>query len=171
VYKKNIALIGMPGSGKSASAEILARKLDMFFLDTDRLIEYESGLNIDEIFKVYGGEQFRKIETGVFRRVSKFENTVFACGGGAVLNKENVDRLKNCAYIIYLKTRPETLLSRLKKEKTPRPVLVALTEDGISGLLEKRKDLYEGAAEIVVDTDNLTPEKVCENIIDKLSAI
>lgn len=92
--KKNIALIGMPSSGKTTVGKEISKQLDMQFIDTDLLIEQKAGLAISKIFKTQGEAAFREIEAQVIREVSILQHAVISTGGGAVLRKDNVEFLK-----------------------------------------------------------------------------
>lgn len=95
VYKRaqaallNVVLIGMPGSGKSAIGRVLAESMGREFIDTDALIEEQSGMNIPDIFVRYGEDAFRDIESLAIAEAGKRRSVVIATGGGAVLRKEN----------------------------------------------------------------------------------
>ena len=91
--KRNIVLIGMPGSGKSTIGKALAETLGKEFIDTDDMITSSYGV-ISVIFESEGESRFRDIETEQVKIASKMNGKVIATGGGAVLRKENIDALK-----------------------------------------------------------------------------
>ena len=103
--KYNIVLTGMPGCGKSTVGKILAEKLNMPFIDTDTEIIKKTGKEITEIFAEVGEVGFRAIESEVIEEVSLKDGCVISTGGGAVLNYDNVRRLKHNG-IIYFLDRP-----------------------------------------------------------------
>ena len=98
---KNIVLIGMPGCGKSTIGEILAEKLEMFFLDIDTYIEESTNHTITEIFK-NGEPAFRDIEAKVVIELSKKSPAVISTGGGVIKRYENIINLKRNGLIIYI---------------------------------------------------------------------
>ena len=167
--KANIALIGFMGVGKTAVGKVLAEKLRKKFIELDSLIEQEAGKSIPDIFRQDGETAFRELEIKVTKEVSKGENLVIACGGGIVLNKINVDRLRENARMVYLTASPEVILRRISEEGGQRPLLKvddpALT---IRELSNFRKPFYERAADITVDTSKLDIHAIAERIIDKL---
>lgn len=104
--KKNIVLIGMPMSGKSTIGKEVAKKLNKQFVDIDEEIEKEAKMTINEIFTKYGESYFRKLEKEITLKYAKENNLVISCGGGVILNKNNILNLKANGLIIYL-TRDE----------------------------------------------------------------
>lgn len=166
---KNIALIGFMGTGKTTVGQRLAKKLERSFIETDTLIEQMAGKAIPEIFQQDGEISFRELEIGVIKDIAKRENAVIACGGGAVLNKINIDRLRENGTIIYLTASPEVILKRVSTTGNQRPLLdvdnPALT---VRELLEFREPFYQRAADITVDTSKLDINAVAEQIIIKL---
>ena len=166
---KNIALIGFMGSGKTAVGQHLAIKLDRSFIETDLLIEQRAGKTIPEIFQQDGEISFRDLEIEVIKDIAKRENGVIACGGGAVLNKINMDRLRENATMIYLTASPEIILKRVSTTANQRPLLdVDNPALAIRELLKSRDPFYEQAADITIDTSKLDINAVAVQIIDNL---
>ena len=107
--KRNIALIGMPSSGKSTVGKRLAKELNMSFVDTDTEIEKISGKTIPQIFALQGEAAFRDIESAVLAEISAKQNTVIATGGGAVLREQNLTLLRGNGTVYFI-DRPLELL-------------------------------------------------------------
>ncbi|MFC1915446.1 shikimate kinase [Chloroflexota bacterium] len=167
--KSSIALIGFMGVGKTAVGRKLAERLDKEFIELDDLIERRAGKTISTIFQKEGEEAFRELEIGVVKEVSGRKSVVIACGGGVVLNKINIDRLKKECLIVYLTASPEVVLKRTAADKTQRPLLeVADKTLTVKELLYFRKPFYEQAADIIIDTSKLDVGSVTEQIIDKV---
>ena len=167
--KTNIALIGFMGAGKTAVGQLLAKKLGRKFIEMDLVIEQQAGKSIPEIFQQDGEIAFRELEIEVTREIAKRENAVIACGGGLVLNKINIDRLRESARIVYLTASPRVILKRVSSEEGQRPLLeVASPTLTIQELLRFRKPFYERAADITIDTSKLDINSVAEQIIEKL---
>ncbi|HGJ64629.1 TPA: shikimate kinase, partial [bacterium] len=93
--KKNIILVGFMGTGKTSVGLRLAEILRMKFVDTDGLIEVDSGMSISDMFAQMGEEYFREKETMIIESVSKLDNQVIATGGGAVKREININNLKS----------------------------------------------------------------------------
>ncbi len=109
---KNIILTGFMGTGKTAVGKELSRLLDMKLIDVDTEIERSRKMNINEIFKQFGEQRFREIETEMIKMVSGNRNVIISTGGGAVLRQENMDVLRENGIIICLTATPETILQR-----------------------------------------------------------
>ena len=167
--KTNIALIGFMGAGKTAVGQLLAKKLGRKFIEMDLVIEQQAGKSIPEIFQQDGEIAFRELEIEVTREITKRENAVIACGGGLVLNKINIDRLRESARIVYLTASPRVILKRVSSEEGQRPLLeVDNPTLTIQELLRFRKPFYERAADITIDTSKLDINSAAEQIIEKL---
>ncbi len=165
----NIALIGFMGVGKTAVGKVLAEKLGRSFVELDSLIEQKAGESIPDIFQRDGEAAFRELEIEVTKEVSKDKKLVIACGGGIVLNKINIDRLRQQSRIVYLTASPKVILKRVSSEEGQRPLLeVDNPTLTIRELLDFRKPFYEKAADIIINTSKLDINSVAEQIISKL---
>ncbi|UCC17385.1 MAG: shikimate kinase [Dehalococcoidales bacterium] len=167
--KKNIALIGYMGTGKTIVGQALAEKLDMNLVEMDWFIEQEAGMSIPEIFSKEGEIGFREREIAATKKIAGEKACVIACGGGIVLNKINIDRLKESSVIIYLTASPKTILKRVSGEAGQRPLLEVEDQlKTIKEMLKYRGPYYERAAEITVNTSRLSVDVVTENVIARL---
>ncbi len=166
--KSSIALIGFMGVGKTVVGTVLAKKLNRKFVELDSLIEQKAGKPIPEIFRQDGEVIFRELEIEVIREVSRIKNQVIACGGGIVLNKINIDRLKNDSVIVCLTASPGVILKRVS-DGGERPLLeVANPALSIQELLKFRQPLYERAADIKIDTSKMDIDSITEQIISQV---
>jgi len=167
--KTNIALVGFMGTGKTAVGKALAEKLGRSFVELDSLIEQKAGKSIPDIFQQDGETAFRELEIEVTKEVSKDKNLVIACGGGIVLNKINIDRLRQQSRVVYLTASPGVILKRVANEEGQRPLLeVDNPTLAIREMLSFRKPFYERAADIKINTSKLDIDSVAEQIIEKL---
>jgi len=167
--KTNVALIGFMGVGKTVVGEALAKKLNKEFVELDSLIERKAGKSITEIFQQDGEIAFRELEIEVTKEVAKGKNLVIACGGGLVLNKINIDRLRNQSRIVYLTASPRVILKRILNNGEERPLLKTPNKAlEIQELLKFRKPFYERAADIKINTSKLDIDSITEQIISKL---
>ena len=167
--KTNIALIGFMGTGKTAVGKALAEKLDKKFIELDLLIEQKAGKSIPDIFQQDGEIAFRELEIAVTRQVAADSNSAIACGGGIVLNKINIDRLKESSRMVYLAASPLAILRRTSGEPGQRPLLeVDNPTRTIREMLQFRKPFYERAADITINTSRLNIHAVAEEIISRL---
>lgn len=163
--QSNVVLIGFMGSGKSTVGKALAKKWGFTYVDTDALIEEMEGMTINEIFATKGEEYFRDLETETVKKIkNKYKRHVISVGGGTPLRAENRKLLKKTGVVIYLKTSPETVLKRLKYDKT-RPLLQRPDKEAaVRELLEKRTPIYQSAANFSVSTDDLPVDKIVSEI-------
>ena len=159
----NVVLAGMPGSGKTTVANIFKRRGETVF-DTDEEIVKKHG-SISEIFAKFGEEYFRDLETQTVIRLSALSGVVIATGGGCLLRNENVQYFKNSGKIFYLRTDVETLVKRVEGD-TGRPLLQGDTRERLQKLYSERSDIYERSADIIIDTDGLTPEEIANKITE-----
>jgi len=167
--KTSIALIGFMGTGKTAVGKTLAAKLGREFVELDSLIEQKAGKTIPEIFQQDGEIGFRELEIEVAKEVADKKNAVIACGGGIVLNKINIDRLRKECIIVYLAASPGIILKRTSGDENERPLLKAADKAWhIKELLRFRQPFYERAADIKINTSKLNTDLVAERIIKKL---
>ena len=167
--KTNIALIGFMGVGKTVVGKALAEKLNKEFVELDALIEQKAGKSIPDIFQQDGEVAFRELEIEATKDTARRKNLVIACGGGIVLNKINIDRLRKEAIIVYLTASPQIILKRVSGDGEERPLLnVADPASEIRELLRFRKPFYERAADIKIDASKLDISAVTEQIISQL---
>ena len=163
---KNIFLIGFMGAGKTTVGKILAKKLKLTFIDLDEVIEKELNLTIQEIFSRYGEDFFRDAETKALRSIADKDRYVVATGGGVVLRKENWQIMIANGITVYLRAPAEVLWTRVRNN-TSRPLLqVENPFERLCELFTQRSPQYE-KADLIVDTENVSPEDVTEEIIKK----
>ena len=157
------------GAGKTTLGRQLARRLNMEFYDSDRIIEERTGADIPLIFEKEGEEGFRKRETAVIDEFTQKQGIVLATGGGAVLNEVNRQHLKSRGTVFYLNSDLESLLERTHKDKN-RPLLQGEESPAaiLTRLIEQRDPLYRETADHIVDTSNSSLRYVIQAIISHL---
>ena len=166
--KTSVALIGFMGTGKTAVGRELSVMLDKRFIETDELIERKAGKSITQIFKQDGEIAFRELEIEVTRAVAGTKNAVIACGGGMVLNKINIDRLKEECIIVYLMASAGVVLRRTSGSDR-RPLLAGSDRlQRIRELMKFRLPYYRQAADIIVNTSRLGIKTVVHRIEEEL---
>lgn len=163
--KKNIVLIGMPGSGKSTIGVVLAKLLRYQFVDMDIVIQEQEKRLLREIIADEGNDGFMAIENRVNAEY-KAENTVIAPGGSVIYGKEAMENLKEIGTIVYLKLSYENLEKRLGDLKARGVVL----KDGytLRTLYEERTPLYEKYADIIMDEGDMDLITTVNAIKDEL---
>ena len=161
---RNIVLVGFMGTGKSAVGKLLAKKLNMDFLESDEMIETREKMSVKDIFEKKGEPYFRLVEKEVVKEASSRKNLVISAGGGAIVGEANLKTLKNSGIIICLKASPEIILKRTKDLKT-RPLLnVPDPKKQIEDLLKKREPYYN-KADYSIETDNLSVDEVVAKVM------
>ncbi len=165
---KNIVLIGFMGSGKSTVAKRLAEFFCKELISTDTLIEDKEAQSIPEIFRNRGEQYFRDREREAVKRAATKKNVIIDCGGGVVLNPQNMDNLRRNGILIYLAASPETIYKRIKHQKN-RPLLnISQPKARIAELINQRKSLYE-QADYIIQTDTKTVTEISAEIIRLLN--
>ncbi len=162
---KNIYLVGFMGSGKSTVGKILAEKLNMNFVDIDKLIEEKEGMKIKDIFEQKGESYFRELERKQIKAVVKQEGLVVSTGGGLGANLDNMNFMKKNGDVVWLDVSLNIVLNRLKNDQD-RPLLKQPTEK-IKQLFEERKNVYR-LANIRINADKKTPSQIVEEILTKI---
>ncbi len=164
----NIILIGFMGAGKTTVGNVVAERLNQPLFDTDQLIEQQTGMSISKIFEIYGENEFRRLETEILKgNLSANKDWVLSVGGGLPLKEENRGLLKKMGIVVYLRVQPDTVLQRLKGDKT-RPLLQGGdVKQKVESLLRQRGTIYEEGADIVIDVDGKAPENIAQEIFTK----
>lgn len=162
----NIILIGMPASGKSTAGVVLAKILGYGFLDSDILIQEETGRTLQEIINKDGIDVFLQTEEQTVLTI-EVRKTVIATGGSVVYSENAMKHLGNLGKIVYLQSSFEAIEKRLDNILT-RGVVMKPGQT-IYDIYTERIPLYEKYADITVDAGTGSIERTAENIIDKLS--
>ncbi len=164
----NIVLTGFMGTGKTAVGRQLADRLRVPFVDLDVEISKKAGKSIPDLFAQEGEAAFRKLESAAITEIAQKDRMVIATGGGALLDEVNRKALEKNAVLVCLRARTDTLLGRIKEDRT-RPLLAGEhLEQKLERLLKERKAIYD-LCPVQVDTDNKTLSQVVEEITQKVS--
>ncbi|RIJ24253.1 shikimate kinase [Henriciella barbarensis] len=165
ISKRTVALVGLMGAGKSTVGRRLADTLGRQFYDSDNEIEKAASLSISDIFALHGEEEFRRGERRVLERLLNEAPHVLATGGGAYLNPDTRDLLREKAITIWLNADLETLWRRVSR-RSHRPLLKADNPKGVlSRLLDERTPIYEKADLVVTSEEG--PHRATVNAILK----
>ena len=146
--EQNIALIGMPGSGKTRVGEHLAKLLGREHIDIDRALEEKLDCSCASFIESRGEAAFREQETAVLGEIAARSGLVISCGGGVVTRPENYQLLHQNSRIVML-NRPLGELSKKGRPITAR--------DGIDTLAEQRMPLYRKWADLIIDSREAAP--------------
>ncbi len=148
--KDNIILIGMPGCGKSTIGVLLAKNLAYGFLDSDLVIQEQSGRKLQDMIDEMGPEAFSAFEDAVNATLIP-HNTVIATGGSAVYGTRAMEHFKQIGTVVYLKASYETIEKRIRNFAT-RGIVIPEGQT-FRDVYNERTALYEKYADITVDVD------------------
>ena len=152
------------GSGKTTVANILAKKLNLEVIEMDDLIVKKTGKSISQIFNEDGETRFRELEIKVAKSLAKKDKCIISTGGGVVINKININHLKENGTIIFLKTSFLEINKRLKNIKD-RPLFN--NKKATKKLFIFRQKIYEEYADLIINTDKKSVEKIIYEIISQ----
>jgi shikimate kinase len=158
------------GTGKTTVGMLLAEALGITYVDSDEEIIRISGHNIPDLFAEYGETRFRELENDVVHSLSKLNRVVIGYGGGVVTNSENVAILRKTSKVVLLTASAEEVLRRTSGDLS-RPLLNIddrLTR--IRELMAVRNNTYLAAADLVLNTESLTPREVADQIMKQLGS-
>ena len=162
---KPVFIIGFMGAGKTTIGMSLSTRLSWDFIDLDKRIEEESGMEIPLIFQTQGEKGFREIEKRAFFNCADKKRTVISCGGGVVLDEDILQFLKNSENVILLTADTDTISERLDGDLS-RPLLDKREKrQKISEMLEIRDPIYRSATNMIIDTSGMTQEDIVEKIL------
>ena len=162
--KKNIVLIGMPGSGKSTVGVVLAKRLGYQFVDSDLVIQEKYGKLLHDLIEENGVEGFWKIENDVNASLS-MERSVIATGGSAIYGSEAMTHLKEIGTVVYLQLPYEEVDERLG-DLSARGVTLREGQT-LHDLYIERVPLYEQYADVVIDCKNKMLREIVAEIAGK----
>ncbi|HLV62903.1 shikimate kinase [Galbibacter sp.] len=169
-----IVLIGYMGSGKSTVGKVLAKQLQKDFIDFDKYIEAKENQNIPEIFKQKGEVYFRKKEAQYLGELLEDNSkAVVSLGGGTPCFGNNMQTIiETSPNVYYLKLSVDTLIDRLKPEKSYRPLIKDIADKDLSEFIRKHlfeRNFYYLQAHHIINVTQQTPEEIAGEIIEKLS--
>ncbi len=149
----HIFLYGPPGSGKTATGRLLAKNLDLPFVDLDQVIESTAGQSISEIMLAGGEEAFRELETAALKQTTTGQESVVALGGGTLLRDQNRVLADSNGTVICLNATAGTLAQRLQADSRARPLLADDLHEKLTTLLETRGEHYQSFP-LMVDAES-----------------
>lgn len=163
---KNIILIGMPGAGKSTVGVVLAKKMGYSFVDSDLVIQEQTGKLLHEIITEKGQEGFLQVENEINASLA-ISNTVLATGGSVIYGKEAMEHLKKIGTVVYLKLSHKTIARRLG-DLHERGVAL---KDGqtLEDLYRERIPYYERYADITISCERKAIRKIVEEIAGRFA--
>ncbi|EBA00233.1 shikimate kinase [Marinobacter sp. ELB17] len=165
---QNLVFVGMPGSGKSTVGVLAAKKLGLGFIDTDLLIQQETGRTLQQIVDQDGYVALRKAEEQVLLHLS-VQQHVISTGGSAVYSDAAMRHLKTGATVVFLDIALDTVFARIGDYSlrgiSKRP------EQSLLELFKERSALYSRYADLTIRGDALNHDQVCDALITGLGNI
>lgn len=169
--QRPLFLTGFMGSGKSTVGKELSRLTGRALVETDRLIEESTGMDIPQIFETKGESFFREQERLIVRNTLEMKNSIISLGGGSLTNSDNLHDIQCSAEMVYLRADEATLNERIRLQGGQRPLMNNLNEEErkekISTLLSTRRESYERAT-VTVDVGSSDPLQLSFQILTKL---
>ncbi len=157
---RNIILIGMPGSGKSALGLACAKNLGLNFIDLDEELERIYSMKISDIFAQFGEATFRQYETETVKSMLNASDYIISTGGGVVLSENNMLYLKKIGFVIWINRPLDLIIGDISTDDRP---LLKGNLSRINTIYQARKPLYETYADFCFDNHmelNLAIEKL-----------
>lgn len=167
----HIYLMGYRGSGKSTVGRRLAERLSRPLVDSDDLIESQSGMSIKDIFAEKGEPWFRDLEAHIVCETaeSAAQPTVVSLGGGAVLRESTQAVLKSTGVCVWLSASAEYLFQRIQSDQATKLRRPNLSQSGgfaeVKEILEKRWPIYQKLSDITIVVEGKTPDEICDEIL------
>lgn len=166
--RDNIVLIGMPSCGKSTIGVVLAKAMGYRFVDSDLVIQEQTGKMLCELIEEQGLEAFNAIENDVNASL-QFHKAVIATGGSVIYGEEAMQHLSEIGVVVYLKLSLESLVERIG-DLTARGVSIKEGQT-FSELFEERRPLYEKYADVTVDVNDLSIREIVHLLKDQITKI
>lgn len=169
----NIVLIGYRGTGKTSIAAAVGKMLGWQVIGTDALVEKKAGKPVAAVVKEKSWDYFRKLEKQAVAAAAAMDKVIIDCGGGAVMDTENAEKLKKKGLFVLLKADVSAIRKRLaRKSAAARPPLkgkdaVAEVED----VLRERAPVYNRMADLIIDTSSNSAEDAATSIVKQLKRL
>ena len=164
-----IFLIGFMASGKTSKGKKIARKMEIPFIDLDRVIEEQEKQTITDIFETKGESYFRKLEAKILRQFPKDLKAVIAVGGGTPCFYDNIQYMNYLGTSVFLKRSKQRILGRLRQNKNKRPLVAKLNDQELKDFIEERlanRNAFYEQAEIIFDADEQKTNKLIAVLIN-----
>jgi shikimate kinase len=163
-----ILLIGPPGAGKSTVGQALASKLAIDFIDTDQVIENETGKTITDIFVVDGEPHFRALELQTLKNVLTLESGVISLGGGAPISQDAQKAIEQSnSHTVFLDVSLATAAPRVGFNRD-RPLLLGNPRAQWQALSDNRRPIYEMLADDAIKVDDMKVDQIVAEIVKNL---
>jgi XRE family transcriptional regulator, aerobic/anaerobic benzoate catabolism transcriptional regulator len=161
---ERIAFVGLRGAGKSTLGQLLAERLEVPFLELDRVVEQQNGMRLAEMFEMFGQEAFRRSERAALEAtLSNYPSFVMATGGGIVAEPATYELLLTFCLTVWVRASPEEHMQRVMTQGDLRPMANSGAMDDLVAILRSREPLY-AKADIILDTAGKTPRQSLDEL-------
>lgn len=165
-------LTGYMGTGKSTIGRKIAKRTELPFLDTDKMVEEAEGAECADIITYAGEEYFRNAERKALEKTAEQESVVVSTGGGLPIWGDNQQWIAEHGVSVYLKRTPEQILSRLSPYgRQKRPKFRGKSDEELLQFmhshLAEREPIYE-RADMVIDCDKVSDYEVVDKLVEFL---
>ena len=168
----NIILIGYRCTGKTSVGKKIAERLAFPFYDTDEIIQRHTGKTIREIVDEEGWDAFRVTERAIIKTLPSLADAIIAAGGGAIMDAENREVLRNNALCVWLTADVRTIVERIRTDRASNAQRPPLSSDGLeretTEILESRRPLYQELADATVDTSGKAIDAIVDEVLSAL---
>lgn len=162
--RKNIALIGMSACGKSTIGVMLAKALDMTFVDTDLIIKQKTGKPLWQLLEEVGSKEFIGIESEVICSLTG-TNCCISTGGSVVYSDKAMSVLKQIADIAYINLSYPNIKKRLDAMDVHHRGIVMDKGKTLRDVYDERAILYSNYADYTIEADDLSIEELAAQMI------
>ncbi len=159
---RKIAIIGFMGVGKTSIGKKLSDELNYEFIDTDQIIEKNENQSITNIFKTKGEDYFRKQENQILKNLLNKDKLILSCGGGIIINNENIKLLKQNFIVVWLFSNIETSIKRINDKS--RPLINNNSLDDIEKIYKKRLPLYAQTCDMAININDKSIKEITQSI-------
>ena len=173
---KPVFLIGYMGCGKTTLGEVLARQMDLRFIDLDGFIEERQGLTVTEIFDEMGENRFLELENEALHDVAAMSDVIVGCGGGTPCHSNNMTLMNQAGITVWLTTSPERITARLllPEEKCKRPKVAHLPDEEVLPLVQEElqsRSPYYGQSQLQFDSTDIETAETTERTARRLARL
>ena len=169
MHNRNVFLIGLMGSGKTTIGQLLAKRLQLPFVDSDHELEQRTGVSVATIFEIEGEPAFRQREAAIIDELTSRQPIVLGTGGGAILDPQTRSLLRERGMVVYLHSTSETSYERIRRNRDRPLLMVSDPLARLKQLYELRHPLYLATAHVVVESYRDRPTAVINEIATALT--
>ena len=167
-------LTGYMATGKSTLGRKIAKRTELPFLDTDKMVEEAEGSEVADIITYAGEEYFRQAERRALEKTAEYESAIISTGGGLPIWGDNQKWMEAHGVSVYIKRAPEQIISRLSEHgRQKRPKFRGLNDEELLQFMHKhlaeREPVYE-KADIVIDCSAVSDYEIADRLVELVTS-